>query len=61
MSAAKRQRKREKGNGRCDAEDGAGESRKPIGVKSVNEVCCETVREARYGFANSVVRDGEAS
>jgi len=35
-------------------------SRKPIGVKSVNEVCCETVREARYGFANSVVRDDKA-
>ena len=29
-------------------------------MKSVNEVCCETVREARYGFANSVVRDDKA-
>lgn len=60
MSAAKRQRKtrereREKGNTGC-AGDGAGGSRKSIGVKSVNEVCCETVREARYGFANSRAR-----
>lgn len=58
MNAAKRQRKRErkrgKGNGGC-AGDGAGGSRKSAGVKSVNEVCCETVREARYGFANSRV------
>lgn len=62
MSAAKRQRKRErKGNTGC-AGDGAGGSRKSTGVKSVNEVCCETVREARYGFANSRVRyrDGDA-
>jgi len=46
------EKEREKGN----AGDGAGESRKSTGVKSVNEVCCETVREARYGFANSRVR-----
>lgn len=46
----------EKGRGKGNtgwAGSGAGGSRKSTGVKSVNEVCCETVREARYGFANS--------
>lgn len=52
---AEKERERKKGNGGC-AGDGAGGSRKSAGVKSVNEVCCETVREARYGFANSKVR-----
>lgn len=57
MSAAKKRRKGEGEKGALDApRDGAGGSRKSTGVKSVNEVCCETVREARYGFANSGVR-----
>lgn len=52
------EKERERGKkGTVDAPEMAREgSRKSAGVKSVNEVCCETVREARYGFANSKVR-----